>query len=788
MPRSAKPRKGFRVVEGELVDYNSKSLGAWVPARIHAVDPDTGCCELDIKRGTWIPKEAQKHLFRARTMPTLEQKDLLRALINEGKAEHWCACMFKRHAAVDPSFTRMLLSKAGYAACGDDVERELGICGLHAALVLHGIKLGKTSLTASEFNHVVWEILSNAVTEYTEKVEKDYILQQSPSGNITQHYDFVKVLGSGAFGEVKLATQKVTGIRRAIKSVKKEADEASLREMELEVKMLKVLDHPYIVKLYEHYDDDRCIYLVMDFCSGGDLCQVIQTHAKTHATRFEDCFVADVMRQLLTAIHHMHSHSILHLDLKCNNIMLTPSKDTIAPSENNLTMRHQSVLVRPHCMVIDLGVAKFFRAGNREYVHPAGTPMTMAPEVWKGEMHPQADIFSLGTVMFCLGAFDYPFKGFPLSAHRRAMIEYYGKQPKVDWSLLKLSREGMQLCKSMLQLQREIRPATAQECLEHDFITLNRLVPSSAQGRDWIHDEDLPDDIIRRLRAAPKRTVLYKSVAVSVARLWPANQMPLIKDSFLQLDRKGEVQNGRLQKSVIRDELIKRGVDATEATKCAEAMDFNKDGVIDWTEWVATCIPLGDLEKELHTIFKSADADQDGLLSGEDLSRMLAMDNNSGRMLSEILVDLVQREGPEVRVDWHDFRHHFESKKDIGCHPIAEREDPATSEADDKVEEDPLWSHLMNCPPAQFENDATTASGFLSQARGLVDRARVNVLEVVGAIEPGAAQPWRANMSKLRGMGFKDAGTCRDALVRHNNIINHRLIEELQQQHHGRMT
>lgn len=769
-------KREFRIVEGALVDYKSRSVQDWVPARINGLDPETGNVELDVKRGCWISPKEQEHCLRPRTMPQPRQKDLIRSLVSDGSAERWGAKFFQRYCQREQRLNSNVLRCEDFDECARDVERELGVSGVKVVLITSARKLGKQYISEADFHKALWDMLVNAATEYTERVDKDYILQQGAKADVDihDHYEFLDVLGKGSFGEVSLASQKATGMRRAIKSIRKDADPDVVEEMELEIEMLKTMDHPYIVKLYEHYEDANFMYLVMDFCSGGDLNHTVKQHCERNPSRyFDEAYVAEIMRQLLTAVYHMHCHGVLHLDLKLQNIMLTPSKSTIAPSDDNATMRNQSIFARPHCMIIDLGVSKFFKAGSPELAHPVGTPMTMAPEVWQGKFSPKADVFSLGTVMFCLSAFKYPYNGIPAGG-RRAVNDYYMRQPKVDWNdISHMSSKCRELCASMLKIGSSARPF-ANKCLEHDFITLNRLEASDG-GADWINADDLPDSIIRRLKKAPRRSVLYKSVAVSIARLWPANQMPVIKDSFLQLDRKGAL-NGRLSKSVVRDELMKHGVDQLEAQTCAEAVDFNRDGVIDWTEWAATCIPLGDLEKELQAVFESADVNQDGLLSGEDLSRMLAMDNCNGRMLTEVLVELVQREGPSVRVDWHNFRDHFESKtKKEQARARALVNKPPEPHA--KEAEDQLWEAMMDDPPSQFK-----------KPRGLMDRTWINMREAVGAIEPGAVQSWRSNMAVLRGMGFKDPRTCRDFLIKHNNIISSQLIEELHEQNTPRRT
>ena len=91
-------------------------------------------------------------------------------------------------------------------------------------------------------------------------------------GNIAKDYEILEVLGKGGFGEVKKVVHKLTQDVRAMKIIKKEkCDEAFLAALNNEIKILKQLDHPHIVNLYEIYQDNKNIYLVTEYLEGGEL-------------------------------------------------------------------------------------------------------------------------------------------------------------------------------------------------------------------------------------------------------------------------------------------------------------------------------------------------------------------------------------------------------------------------------------------------------------------------------------------------------------------------------------
>merc|ERR1719443_884504 len=164
-----------------------------------------------------------------------------------------------------------------------------------------------------------------------------------------------------------------------MKSLKKEAGSHEADVLDQEIATLCSLDHPHIVKLHEHYEDASNIYLVMDYCSGGELYSMI---SKTYegGSRLIEPWVAEVMQQVLGAIGHVHNKGILHLDLKSQNIMLAPTHaHTIAPGKcGSGPVGMVTPLHRPHAMIIDLGVAQNFKPGDFRNNCPCGTPVTMA--------------------------------------------------------------------------------------------------------------------------------------------------------------------------------------------------------------------------------------------------------------------------------------------------------------------------------------------------------------------------------------------------------------------------
>jgi calcium-dependent protein kinase len=127
-------------------------------------------------------------------------------------------------------------------------------------------------------------------------------------GSVVSRYREVKSLGKGAYGEVKMVTEKSTNQVMAMKVIpKKNCTTASTSTLLNEIEVLKKLDHPNILKVYEFYQDETNYYIIMEYCAGGELFdRIVNTKHYTEAK------AAFIMKQLLSAIAYCHKLNIVH--------------------------------------------------------------------------------------------------------------------------------------------------------------------------------------------------------------------------------------------------------------------------------------------------------------------------------------------------------------------------------------------------------------------------------------------------------------------------------------------
>ena len=156
------------------------------------------------------------------------------------------------------------------------------------------------------------------------KTEKDgfgkqtFIEQQK--GNIFDKYEIVTQIGAGGYARCLKVKNKITNQFYACKELQKNklSDYNSLKR---EISIMIQLDHPNIIKLYEYYETETFIYLIMELCTGGELFDTIIERTES-GKPFTEKEAAVIFKQMMSAINYCHSNKIVHRDLKPENLLL----------------------------------------------------------------------------------------------------------------------------------------------------------------------------------------------------------------------------------------------------------------------------------------------------------------------------------------------------------------------------------------------------------------------------------------------------------------------------------
>ena len=225
----------------------------------------------------------------------------------------------------------------------------------------------------------------NDETDYQNWVNKlKNVLNYS---DVYEKYEIKEKIREGKYGLIRIATNKITGENFAVKIMSKAVmSSLDLEFVRNEIEILKICQHPYIVKYIEYFENASQIFIIMEYCKGGDLFSYYQKHKNISEQR-----IAQIIQQLCLAVNYIHLYGIAHRDIKLNNILL------IDDGENSAIR------------LCDFGLSKI--VGPSEKCEEAcGSLVYTAPEILNNLPYDkQVDLWSIGIVHYILCCGRYPF-------------------------------------------------------------------------------------------------------------------------------------------------------------------------------------------------------------------------------------------------------------------------------------------------------------------------------------------------------------------------------------------
>merc|ERR1712224_317496 len=262
---------------------------------------------------------------------------------------------------------------------------------------------------------------------------------------VEDKYHLKDVLGTGAFSQVRLAESKESpGDLYAIKVIDKKALKGKEDSLENEIRVLRRLDHPNVVKLLEAYESKSSVYLVMELVTGGELFdRIVEKGSYTEKD------AADLIKQVLSAVAYMHSSGVVHRDLKPENLLYhSPDEDS-------------------KIMISDFGLSKMEESGIMATA--CGTPGYVAPEVLAQKPYgKEVDVWSIGVISYILLCGYPPFYD-ENDANLFAQIlkgEFEFDSPYWD----DISEEAKDFIRSLKCVEVDKR-LSCEEAMEHAWIT-----------------------------------------------------------------------------------------------------------------------------------------------------------------------------------------------------------------------------------------------------------------------------------------------------------------------------
>ncbi|CAG9326639.1 unnamed protein product [Blepharisma stoltei] len=421
------------------------------------------------------------------------------------------------------------------------------------------------------------------------QIKKDQFVQENQH-RFAEVYQIGESLGSGAFGEVKICFQRDTRQKRAVKIMRKDLmkSESKRDDLEKEISILRSMDHPNIVRLYEFFEDQKRIYIVMEHCAGGELFDEI-----IKRKNFQEVHAAQIMYQLFSAVAYLHSHHVIHRDLKPENILLEESNDTL------------------NIKLIDFGTAVM---SNNKIKDAMGTAYYIAPEVLSGQYSEKCDMWSCGVILYILLSGRPPFDGRDDSEIvNKAQI---GKFDIIDDPWGRISNEAKNLITGLL-CKAESR-LSASQCLQHPWITSRAHRP--------IATEEIIQVVMRNLTTFHNSNKLRDAVNTFIASQCISMQdTRLLREVFRSMDKNGD---GKLSREELMEQYVWSLGEADaeiEVNRIMEEVDADHNGYIDYTEFLKATLDMKKLlsSDNLKQAFRMFDRDGSGSISAAELKKIL---------------------------------------------------------------------------------------------------------------------------------------------------------------------
>eukprot|EP00928_Gymnodinium_smaydae_P079030 TRINITY_DN63051_c0_g1_i1.p1 TRINITY_DN63051_c0_g1~~TRINITY_DN63051_c0_g1_i1.p1 ORF type:complete len:788 (+),score=168.57 TRINITY_DN63051_c0_g1_i1:187-2550(+) len=445
------------------------------------------------------------------------------------------------------------------------------------------------------------------------QVEHPMFIIDNP-GDIEEFYHIVpNRLGEGSFARVHKCHNKSTGAIRAVKLLRKKGGMKTKnriihnRALHYEVLMMKMLMHPNIVKIYEHFEDNKFVYIVMEYLSGMDLHDAIVQ--KGH---FSDREAAFTFYQVFRAVYYMHTTMIAHRDLKPENIMF--SRDDNIETTN--------------VKICDFGHAHMFQKGTW-MTTKCGAVWYVSPQMLAGRYDQATDMWTLGVGLYITLCGYPPFSG-GNDADTLAKIRLGNyKFAQMDWAIH---------CPECKDVIRGCLKVNTKDRMKARVAMTSEYISKIIQKRPF-HLSMAIIDSFRKFTHFSR----FKKAALQIicANLEDEIADPL-RDIFVGLDQSGD---GLISATEIRSGLLRSGYAKAppDLEELVLAIDADGSGEIDYGEFMAAAIdPVVYTREDIcWSAFRVFDRSGTGAITAEDLVESMNNGDPEQSITPEIAADII---------------------------------------------------------------------------------------------------------------------------------------------------
>lgn len=449
--------------------------------------------------------------------------------------------------------------------------------------------------------------------------------------DVAKDYEIIEQLGQGSFGVVLKGIHKQTQQERALKVIPRSKITRKIERFINEVNALKKLDHPNVIRLYEVYESDMDVILVQEFWKGGELMKRFESYDTINEHK-----VANIFKQILLSIEYWHQNEIAHRDLKPENFMFASEKE-----DSKLKLIDFGLATRLSDEKLPETILKNFKSR-------VGTIIFMAPEVIKQSYTWKCDLWSAGVILYILIWGYPPFYGESEYDTISKILDYDLNFDHDIWNVV--TPELKDMINHLIVPEDE--RFNAQEALEHEWIKKHEL-------DDKVLSQDLPNYFQRIKKFQTYNHIKRIILTYFCTRLQDSkviNEVQMFE--FLDKNNDGVLDLNELKSNV--------NLTSKDFTKIYESIDTDKNGVIDYTEWLAAAkdwsgwITVGMIKDA----FNMFDQDSDGEIVWQDFKEVLDNEQEQTQQVSKMWKHMVAEvdSDQDGKIKLDDFMKLFESK------------------------------------------------------------------------------------------------------------------------------
>ena len=427
-------------------------------------------------------------------------------------------------------------------------------------------------------------------------------------GDITQHYEIIKKIGEGGYGKIYRVKNKESGDIRAMKQILK-SKIPDIEKFQNEIKILAMVDHPNIVRLFEVIEDDKYFNLVQELCTGGELLSKVQCQLKEKE-------IARIFNQIMSGIAYCHEKGIVHRDMKLENVLfVTEEKD----SPIKIIDFGLSVLLGKKDINKEDDPNDLKKYGFKRMKTKVGTIYYMSPEIIKGNYDEKCDIWACGVILYTLLGGYPPFNG-STDKDIYSMISQikYDFNPPVWKNVSKYAKE---LIKNMLSPAKN--RFTAQEVLSSKWFSVK--LKKDDEKLNYYLD-------YKHIEKYKSHNKFKQAILTFIASRLSSEESEKIRNIFYSIDesKKGFITYEEFANYIVNecniDDIYEKEDDIKKAFK---SVDIDHNNAIDYTEFLAANLEdkVYLKEEKLKEAFRAFDLEDTGFITKEDIIRVLKLEN-----------------------------------------------------------------------------------------------------------------------------------------------------------------